>query len=210
MFIPEGYTEETTLQAIKQVVDALAQKFVFGYQEVQDIKSQGTLFAIEALPRFDITKNHTLDNFLYIHVRNRLTNYKRDNYFRSGSPCLQCPFYDPNNKKSVAKNQCSEFEDKEQCKKYALWAKRKQSKENLAHPGLESTPAPSKNNVGRDVEHSELQRKINDELPLDLRSDYLRMIQGISIPKQAKDRVRRAVAQIIPDLAEEYGFDLYD
>lgn len=198
MFLPTGYNEKQILEIIEKIVGILASKFRFGYFDIDDIKQQGRLFAIEALPRFDADRNHTLDNFLYRHVRNRLVNYKRDNYMRREFPCLSCPFYDPKNLKST--NSCAVFSDKMECTKWSNWINKNESKRNLVELAQESNqPAHNKNTTDAldDAAFKEMKDLIDAKLDVELRADYLRLLGGTSIPKPRKDRIRAAILDII-------------
>lgn len=195
--MPEGHTEKQVLDIIEKIVGILAGKFRFGYFDTDDIKQQGRLFAIEALPRFDKTRNHTLDNFLYRHVRNRLVNYKRDNYTRREFPCLSCPFYDPKNLKST--NSCAVYADKMECSKWSNWVNKNESKRNLVETAQESDQPPFSKlqNASDDAAFQEMKDLIDKKLDIELRADYLRLLGGTSIPKARKDRIRQAIQDII-------------
>src|SRR3954453_8942961 len=88
MKLPDNITEADFLAAIEKVVGILASSFAFGYFEVEDIKQQARLFAIEAMKRYDPSR--PLDNFLYAHIKNRLINFRRDKFRRNDPPCLSC------------------------------------------------------------------------------------------------------------------------
>lgn len=83
MLIPEGYTEDEVIDIIDRIVNVVASKFRFGYLDVEDMKQQGTVIALEGMGKFDPNRGYTLDNFLYILVRNGLSNYKRKHYARN-------------------------------------------------------------------------------------------------------------------------------
>jgi DNA-directed RNA polymerase specialized sigma subunit len=100
--LPHGVSEEEFLTVLDNISKRLGHKFKFGYHNFDDMKQQAAIFALEGLEKYD--KKRPLENFLWTHVRNRLFNYKRDNYQRPDKPCLSCPLYDPHCKKS--NNQC--------------------------------------------------------------------------------------------------------
>ena len=77
------------------------------------MKQQAAIFALEGLEKYD--NKRPLENFLWTHVRNRLFNYKRDNYQRPDKPCLSCVFYDAHCATST--NQCNEYDDKTNCRR---------------------------------------------------------------------------------------------
>ena len=103
--LQNNVTEEEFLQVLENISKRLAHKFKFGYHTYEDMKQQAAIFALEGLEKYD--NSRPLENFLWTHVRDRLFNYKRDNFQRPDKPCLTCPFYDPMNKQSF--NQCAKF-----------------------------------------------------------------------------------------------------
>ena len=84
--------ENELLNVIDIITKKLAYKFKFGYHDIEDMKQQISIFAIEGLKNYD--HKRPLENFLWTHVRNRLFNYKRDNYQRPDKPCYSCPLLD--------------------------------------------------------------------------------------------------------------------
>ena len=80
MELPNGVTEEKFMQAFNFVVDKIAHKYVFTSFECEDIRQEAFLIAYSGLAHYD--KSRSLENFLYIHLSNRLKNFKRDNYYR--------------------------------------------------------------------------------------------------------------------------------
>lgn len=91
MKIPNGLTESETIDVINYIVTILAPKSRFSTFSIDDIKQQGWVYAIDGLEKFDnswkkdknITTTEKLKSFLYIHVRNRLLNFKRDTLGRT-------------------------------------------------------------------------------------------------------------------------------
>jgi len=80
MEFPEGVSEEKFLAAYHFVIDKIAHKYVFTSFECDDIRQEAFLIAYDGLKSYD--KGRSLENFLYIHLSNRLKNFKRDNYYR--------------------------------------------------------------------------------------------------------------------------------
>jgi DNA-directed RNA polymerase specialized sigma24 family protein len=122
-------SEEQFLAVLDTISKKLAYKFKFGYHEYEDMKQQITVFALEGLKNYDGIR--PLENFLWTHVRNRLFNYKRDNYQRPNKPCLSCPLYDAHCLKS--KSQCEKYNDKNECELYSSWSTRNNTKKNLMY-----------------------------------------------------------------------------
>jgi len=71
-------TEEEFLRVLDNISKRLGHKFKFGYHDFDDMKQQASIFALEGLEKYD--NSRPLENFLWTHVRNRLFNYKRNNY----------------------------------------------------------------------------------------------------------------------------------
>lgn len=121
--------ETEFLRILDIITKKLAYKFKFGYHQHEDMKQQISIFALEGLKNYD--HKRPLENFLWTHVRNRLFNYKRDNYQRPDKPCLSCPLYDPHCKKSSS--ECVEYDNKNNCSLYSNWINRNSTKKNLMH-----------------------------------------------------------------------------
>jgi DNA-directed RNA polymerase specialized sigma24 family protein len=75
-----NYTDAEILETITNVAAKLAPKYTFGYYGVDDIRQEAIMMGYEALPRYD--NKRPLENFIYVHINNRLKTFKRDNYFR--------------------------------------------------------------------------------------------------------------------------------
>jgi DNA-directed RNA polymerase specialized sigma24 family protein len=193
MRIPDGYTEQEVLADIEHVTTALAAKMCFGFHEVDDMAQDGVVFALEAMEKFDPTQSH-LRTFLYIHVRRRFINMKRNQYTRLTPPCSQCPF-----RKGEG---CAEFEDKADCFKYAGWEKRNATKRSLmgsfdaSEVRNEETNAmgPSQQS---DAETAELVAIVDANLPVEMRADFCRMRDGVAVPKHRRDVIEETIRDII-------------
>lgn len=209
MRLPEGVTERYFLEATERVLSLLASKFRFGYHELDDIKQQGMLFAIKVMAANKYDVSRPLENFLYTHLRNQFINYKRDNYIRNEPPCLGCIFYDPKRTKSA--DQCAAFASKTECTKLIEWNRRNATKRNIMQPidfdsVMECGLTRKHDDVLLEMESEELERRIDDELPLDMRADYLRLRAGEPVSKARKLTIRNAIAEILAesgDPAEE-------
>lgn len=193
MKIPTNMTEAQVLCAIKRVVNILSTSFKFGYYDVEDIRQEATIFGIQGMEKYD--ESRPLENFLYTHIRNRLINFKRDKFRRNDPPCPSC-----HNAIAGATN----HPDKQYCEKYTCWRKRNMSKQNIMNPLDISNISDEKesrtrmpSSVVEDVERSELLKEIDRELPVELRSTYLQMRDGASVPKPKRLEVERAVMMIL-------------
>lgn len=85
----KSLSEEELLAAINYVVNSLAGGFVFGWYSREDIEQEARCLALEALSGFDPnfkskgTVEEKLRSFLFIHIKRRLINLKRDKQGRS-------------------------------------------------------------------------------------------------------------------------------
>lgn len=200
MKLPPNYSEQEFLQVIDNISQKLAKKFKFAYFEIDDIKQEIYYWAIRGLEGYDNVR--PLENFLYRHVKNRLINLKRDRYQRPGEPCLKCPEHDP--KGLVSLSQCKLFCDKNQCQIYQEWKDRNLAKKNIVSP-IDITIINDENeqntravdNLHHELNAAELLDKIDKELPLALREDYLKMRAGIKLSKIKRDMVQEAILEIL-------------
>ena len=80
MKIPNNMTKQDVIDTITNVSRRLASKFTFAHYTEDDIAQEAFMIGMEALDRYD--ENRPLENFLFVHIRNRLKNFKRDNYIR--------------------------------------------------------------------------------------------------------------------------------
>ena len=187
--------EQDFIDAVDKITKKLIYKFKFGYHELDDMKQQATLFALEGLERYDSSR--PLENFLWTHVRNRLFNFKRDNYFRPDNICVECPFFDPSFKKS--NNACAKFTNKEDCPIYSGWQHKNNSKKNIM------TPENIENNNNTNntpslidtVSSKEIIDLIEKELDLEHRETYLKIKSGAKASKQDVDDLKRHILEIL-------------
>ena len=211
MNLPEGYTEEQLVETLYRIANSLASTYTFGYFDREDIVQEGVISALEALKDGKYDQSRPLENFAYTHMRNRLYNNKRNKYFRRESPCQSCPHFDPDNKISPNQNQCAAFTDKNDCDKWDGWLQRNTTKQNLMNPLniVEIDDEKEKrmrisDNIINDIYMEDLRRIIDAKLPVEIRSDYLKMLtEKVSISK-----IRRArVQQVIIEILEEEGIE---
>lgn len=81
MIIPSGMTADQVVRQIEKVVKRIAPKYTFYGYTVEDISQESFIICMEALPRYDAAR--PLENFLSVHLSNRLKNFVRDNHFTS-------------------------------------------------------------------------------------------------------------------------------
>ncbi|MAR20524.1 MAG: hypothetical protein CMD25_00435 [Flavobacteriales bacterium] len=172
------------------------------------MKQQAAIFALEGLEKYD--NKRPLENFLWTHVRNRLFNYKRDNYQRPDKPCLSCVFYDAHCATST--NQCNEYDDKTNCEEYNTWNNRNTNKKNIMKPvGIEdlkeqnvSIPKlASDNSILEIVSNKQVLKILDENIPAQHRSTYLKLKYGDKIYKNNLNKLLECIKTIL----KEHGYD---
>ena len=180
MKIPNGMTENEVLEIINKVASRYAHKFRFGYFEADDIRQEAVIIAMEALERYE--EGRPLENFLAVHVKNRLNNFKRDKYYRQSK-------VDSNTQE-----------------------KHNNSKKFLMEPLDISNIRDEKEDNMRveddfviDFEQQEVLRIIDQNLDVSLRSDYLRIKDGVYVPKPRRKQIYEEIDMILRENGYEEG-----
>lgn len=203
MKIPEGMTEESVLATIDKIANRLAAKFKFGYNDMDDMKQQARMFAIEGMERYN--PKLPLENFLHVHVRNRLFNFKRNKYERPDKPCFDCPMYEADANK--ARSMCLQYEDKSECALYQSWLVRNTCKKNLMQPidlsevvnnehekRLSDTVTPDDK-----MQLKELEAIIDKHLDNELKADYAALKNGEKLSRNRHELIKMAIKEIMDE-----------
>ena len=175
--------EKEFLKVLDNISKRLAHKFKFAYHSFDDMKQQAAIFALEGLEKYDHSR--PLENFLWTHVRNRLFNYKRNNYQRPDKPCFTCPFFDQAYK--CSNNQCSKYTNKQECELYAAWSKRNDTKKNIIQPSHiedDSSYTCKKPDISSLIQNQEIIDFLDNNIQTEYRESYLKLKHGLKIPKQ--------------------------
>ena len=214
MHIPDGFSEDEVLGAITRAVNGLVTNFCFGYYDADDLRQEGFMFACEALPRFDPNnaKGCGLENFLRVHVRNRFLNLRRDKLHRNSPPCSSCPFKVVKSKDNIVHiSPCKEFQDLHECPKWSGWHARNLAKQSL----VESCDASkithiahaNESDICSRLSRSELLEHVSKQIPLSLRADYHRLLDGAKLSKQKREAVIEAVKELAGEILHDYEED---
>ncbi len=162
---------------------------MFGCYDIEDIKQEAWLICIDGLNSYN--GSHPLENFLIVHLRNRLINFRRNKYRRHTPPCVSCPFYDP--KKDRSTSGCTAFAVQTECDKYADWLKKNQSKQSLMTTVTGTPDRAYEDTVQHAAQYTELREKILASVPVTMRSDLLKMLDGVPVSKAKQEAIREAV-----------------
>ncbi len=187
----EGLTETEVLKVIDSVVNQLAPNYVFGYYTLDDIKQEGRIFGLEAIPKFDITKGKTsenrntisdrLFNFLRTHIQYRYCTLIRDNFERSELPNCNCYNCLNNNL--------------EECPRYKKFLNRNLAKKQIAGPAHETIDIGV--SQASQLESKEMFTLLNKYIPANLRTDFRKLIDGVKISNTKKQKLREVVSDIL-------------
>lgn len=201
--LPNGVTEEEFLKVLDNISKRLGYKFKFGYHDFDDMKQQAAIFAMEGLEKYD--KTRPLENFLWTHVRNRLFNYKRNNYQRPDKPCFTCPFFDKGYK--LSNNQCSKYKEKKDCDLYAAWSNRNEAKKNIMQPThIENDNYHAgDNDFVNSLGNEEIIKFLDSNIQSDHRENYLKLKHGAKLPKIQLNKLLSHIKTIM----ETKGWDPY-
>lgn len=203
IFDQKQISEQDFVKALDNISKKLIYKFKFGYHEAEDMKQQAAIFAMEGLQNYD--NSRPLENFLWTHVRNRLFNFKRDNYFRPDNVCLKCPLYDPDRKYST--NQCKKFIDKNDCEIYAAAEQRNTMKKNIVKPCSIEYDHQSSEDLLSFVSNDEMIRLIEEKISIKYRETYLKLKGGAKVSKQDLLKLREHINEIFNIESDEHGED---
>ena len=169
------------LEIINKICDRYAYKFQFGYYTPDDIRQEAFIIAVDALERYD--ESRPLENFLAVHVKNRLNNFKRDKFYRQTKQ-------DPNDKQQHINNS----------KKFLMEPLdianiRDEHEKNMR----------SMDDFVDEVAYQELFDIIDENLSVEFRSDYLRIRDGAYVPKPRREQIMKEVRVILREHGNEEG-----
>jgi len=199
--IPQGMSEQQVLQTIDNIANRLAGKFKFGYHELEDMKQQARLFAWEGLENYDGIR--PLENFLWTHVRNRLYNFKRNNFGRPDKPCDTCPFFDPQTLNSKGYG-CKAYDNHEECELYAGWLHRNASKKNIMNTAQLDIDIKSQYTIVEEtIDNKHIFNLIDRSISIPFREDWIRFTNSLKLSKAR----REAIVQVILEILKENDID---
>jgi DNA-directed RNA polymerase specialized sigma24 family protein len=194
--LPNNVTEEEFLTVLDNISKRLANKFKFAYHSFEDMKQQAAIFALEGLEKYD--NNRPLENFLWTHVRNRLFNYKRNNYQRPDKPCFTCPLFDKDFK--CSNNQCSKFTNKQDCEPYAAWSHRNETKKNIIQPAYiedDNQHTSKYMDISSLIQNQEIIQFLDTNITNEYREYYLKLKHGIKISKQHLNKLQHHILKLM-------------
>lgn len=178
-------TEEQVIEVIMKVANRLAPRYSFGSYEPEDIIQEAFIIANKAMDEYDGLR--PLENFLAVVLSTRLKNFVRDNHLRYLS---------------------SSATEEEQEK----WEQKYGAKKNLVEPiSIDSVQDEQESNMWtkidflNDIQAQDIFVLIDKYLPVHIRADFLRMKQGILIPKPRRQKIEALIITIL----SEHGYETW-
>jgi len=153
-------SKDDVIKQIHTVVNRIAPKYTFNGYEVDDIKQEAFIICMDALERYD--ESRPLENFLSVHLSNRLKNFVRDNFYTKN---------ETDKKKILSPKQLS-YED--------------------------YVPEDDFDSDVR-IDAKDMQKIIDRCLPSDYRSDYLKIISEVYVPKKRRDEVILKIKELLAE-----------
>jgi DNA-directed RNA polymerase specialized sigma24 family protein len=160
MKIPKNMSKDDVIKQIHTVVNRISPKYTFSGYEVDDIKQEAFIICMDALERYD--ESRPLENFLSVHLSNRLKNFVRDNFYTKN---------ETDKKKILSPKQLS-YED------------------YVPEDDFDSDVT---------IDAKDMQKIIDRFLPSDYRSDYLKIISNVYVPKKRRDEVILKIKELLAE-----------
>jgi hypothetical protein len=155
------------------------------------MKQQAAQFAIEGLDNYDGVR--PLENFLWVHVRNRLYNFKRNNYSRPTLPCDCCEL------DAYKDFECTAHENKLDCLAYERWFRRNQIKQNLMSTKPSDDGINDESSVEDQIFSREIYALVERNIPVTMREDWIRFTNKLKLPKNKREALLSFIIQILKE-----------
>jgi DNA-directed RNA polymerase specialized sigma24 family protein len=202
-------TEADLVRIVNGICLQLARNYTFGSYTYKDICQEAFVEALKALHKktgvcYDPSR--PLDDFLFIHIDNRLRNLRRNKFNKQKIPCKTCPLFD--RKGERAKSQCLKYENRLDCNLYSDWHFYNNRKMQLNSAGGKP-PRTTDEPAMREQDRGELLALIDNKLSANLRADFLKILGGVTVPRKRKVEVQDAVKAIIIDSGEYPELDSF-
>jgi DNA-directed RNA polymerase specialized sigma24 family protein len=184
MLTPNQYSQEEVVQIINEVLDGMVSRYAFGIYDRDDIKSEGFLLAVEKLNGYN-PKEGPLENYLRSVLPNALKNFRRNRSYRAGLHCVR--------HKEFTKD-CDGCEARQD---------RQNTKKNLLSPiDIDSVDVDGQSSLMcaadlNGLELKEMMTRINKDLPVNMRKDYLKMKEGLYVPRTRRVMIEDEIRRIL-------------
>lgn len=180
------------LKTINRVAKVLSPLFTFSYYDKDDIEQETKLFCLQILDKFNPSKG-SLYTFLFISCRTYLMNIRRQQYTKNCHPCDKCEYNNMGCTKYSNQLEC------EKCRKTILNNERKYDLANV-YPTLDNISY----NIDFEklIDDAELYNTIDKNIPANIRHNYKKFLDGVSLSYYDK----KIVVDTIKQIAIEKGY----
>lgn len=177
-------TDQEFIDVLNKVTQKLIYKFKFGYHEIEDMRQQAAIFALQAMEKYD--NKRPLENFLWTHIRNRLFNFKRDNYQRPDKPNIKS-------------------QEEESINLFNSWESRNERKKNLSKTNVipEGYDASTSSNFVTNISNQELLDLIESQLSYQYREIFIRVKYGDKVKATELKKLQNQVQKILNKYSNE-------
>jgi RNA polymerase sigma factor (sigma-70 family) len=174
-----------TTEIIQRILNGLAYKYTCDIYDVDDIKQEGFLIAVKILESYDPSFG-AMENFLRKSLSNRLKNFRRNKDARLHRACTNCEKFNENCPNCIQRHQGQEV------------------KKNLLNPidiySINDNQATVyEGDLVDTLEMVELIDFVNKNLPVEYRQDYLKIKEGLYVPKARKEEIEKLVTKIMSE-----------
>lgn len=182
----EVQAEQEILQITLNVVQGISNHLVFGYHTREDMIQQAVVEALSVLETEKYDPERPLENFLQVHIRNRLLNIRRREAFRSEPPCSCCDRWEP---------------PEQPCSRWLTWQKNNSSKQALLRAAdVFEVNLSTDSLVVQQVEANELRDRIREFLPEEFHEDYDRVVNLEKISHHRLKQLRDACTHALQEM----------
>lgn len=190
---------DVAIQTIHEVARFLCKKYAFPGQTEEDLMQIALMEGLDAWHRCD--PERPLRNFLAVHIKRRLLNYRRDNYIRMEKPCNKCPL-----KAYIPPNGCSAYANKMDCSFYERWFNKNRERQNINN-AIDFSIVSDVNEksmsydlqISDDIDQKELLEFIDYNIPIDMRKIYLIFMHGGKVSAAKQEALFQIIRELIYD-----------
>lgn len=176
------------LKIINRVARTLSPIFTFSYYDREDIEQEVRLMCIQFIDKNGKIEEISLYNLLFTHCRNGLIDIRRAKSSKTVNPCLYCK----HNKGGI----CDKHKGLIDCKKYQRLLLNNRKKHDLSNVYDTSDEPFEVVDLGAELDKKTIWEEIDRAIPPDLRHDYIRYLDGISLPYYNKQIILKTIRNI--------------
>lgn len=190
-------SEQQVVDEIEKIVEHLPRSYCFGPYGLDDIRQFARMECLVCLAKGKYDPSRPLENYLARHIKRRLLNLRRQ-VIRADTQTIGCRACYARWQSSLS-GPCGK--ETPGCRVFVAWAANQKQKLRFSHPcHLEyaiDDKSQLRENLINEVAGIELLERIDAQLPAELRSDYLRLLEGEQLGKARRLAVQEAILSIL-------------